>query len=150
MKVSKYFSRSEFACRCGCRFKTMDYELITNLETLADYFLHSNPEVTRIIIHINSGNRCKAYDKKIKMSIAAKKGIPYVKTKSTSQHVYGLAADFWMEYVYANGTRKKINDDHIADRLESKYIGRYGIGRYNGRTHYDIRTGSSARWDRRR
>jgi len=69
--------------------------------------------------------------------------------KKTSQHLKGVAADFWMELVYKNGKRKKISDDEIADELEKTYVAKHGIGRYKGRTHYDTRTNGPARWDNR-
>lgn len=105
--------------------------------------------VERVACHINSGYRCLWYDAKLKgMRPQDFNG------KKKSEHVWGIAADFWLEYVLverdSNGSqiRRKIDDDKIAAYLESQYIGRCGIGRYDGRTHFDVRP-SSARWDNR-
>ena len=153
--ISKRFSRKEFACPCGCGFDTVDVVLVNNLESLADDFLSKKQDstdpalnATKVIVHINSGNRCRPYDRTVKMRIAKKKGIPYVHKRSKSQHLRS-AVDFWMEYLYPGGKKVKIPDDDIADELEIVYVARNGIGRYNGRTHYDIRLGGPARWDKR-
>ena len=34
MKLNKYFHRSEFACKCGCGFDTVDTELLKVLTRL--------------------------------------------------------------------------------------------------------------------
>ena len=36
--MSKYFSRSEFSCNCGCGFDTVDFELIQMLDGLRENF----------------------------------------------------------------------------------------------------------------
>jgi len=142
--LSKRFSRSEFACPCGCGQDAVDYELIINLESLADYFEQQEPNVSRVVVHINSGNRCKAYDYQLKIDLGHDMSKP-----SKSQHLFNKASDFWMEYVYSGKTqRKRIPDDLVADKLEEFYPNKHGIGRYKGRTHYDTRTGP-ARWDNR-
>ena len=141
--LSKRFSRSEFACPCGCGMLAVDYELITNLESLGDYFESLDPDCTRVSIHINSGNRCEQYDFDMKMLNG------YEMRAKKSEHLSNLASDFWMEYVYSGKTqRKRIPDDLVADKLEELYPNKHGIGRYKGRTHYDTRTGP-ARWDNR-
>lgn len=152
------FSRSEFKCKCGnCKYDTVDHALVDGLQDVVDHFTKQEDSevVDRISATINSGNRCPAHDRAIKIKIARDKGVPFVDKPSKSQHLYSRAADFKMEYVLkrrdANGhlMRKPINDDLIADYLENKYIGRYGIGRYNGRTHFDTRSDGPARWDKR-
>ena len=146
--LTEHFSRHEFSCKCGCGFDTVDYELLMNLEELADRFMEKEPDAHRVAIHINSGNRCREHDRKIKIKQAQKAGRPFIEKKSKSQHLVGRAADFRMEYVFENG-RRKIPDDDIADLLELIYVARHGIGRYSGRTHYDTRTNGPARWDNR-
>ena len=141
--LSKRFSRSEFACPCGCGMLAVDYELITNLESLGDYFESLDPDCTRVSIHINSGNRCEQYDFDMKMLNG------YEMRAKKSEHLSNWASDFWMEYVYSGKTqRKRIPDDLVADKLEELYPNKHGIGRYKNRTHYDTRTGP-ARWDNR-
>ena len=142
-------SRSEFACRCvrpECNRTPVDFELVTAIQEMADHFLqHSDEsEVLRIAIHINSGYRCKAYDREMKL----KHGLDF-NEKKVSEHVWGIAADHWFEYVYHDGTRERIDDDIVASRYTNLYVGRCGIGRYKGRTHLDFRSGPSARWDNR-
>jgi hypothetical protein len=141
--LSKHFSRSEFACPCECGRDAVDYTLIRELESLAVYFEDENPSAERVAVHINSGNRCAAYDLEMKL----RDNIP-VKVKA-SEHIFNWAADFRMEWVYPDGSREKIPDDDIADVLELWHEGEHGIGRYNGRTHYDTRTSGPARWDNR-
>lgn len=142
--LSKRFSRSEFACRCGCGKESIDFELITNLESLGDYFESIEPDCFRVAIHINSGNRCEQYDMDMKIMNG------YEIRDKPSEHLFNWASDFWMEYVYAHTTqRKRIPDDLVADKLEEFHPNKHGIGRYRGRTHYDTRTNGPARWDNR-
>lgn len=116
--ISKNFDRSEFACKCGCGADTVDVELITVLEDLRYRFVFP--------IVINSGTRCGRHNK-------AEGG------GKNSQHLDGKAADFVVKGVQA---------DEVADCLEQLYGTKYGIGRYNGRTHLDVRS-TPARWDNR-
>ena len=132
--LSKRLSRYEFACKCGCGFDTVDVELPIALEDVADHFYDGITNVVRVVIHINSGNRCLEHNK----SVGA---------KDDSQHVFGRACDFWLEAVFPAGNREKIHDDKIADYLERQYKGQWGIGRYSNRTHLDTRTYGPARWD---
>jgi uncharacterized protein YcbK (DUF882 family) len=117
--LSKYFDRSEFKCKCGCGFDTVDHELIVVLEEIR---LRFGKPVT-----INSGCRCERHN--------AEEG-----GSKGSQHITGKAADIVVAGVHA---------DSVADHLVCKYQDKYGIGRYNGRTHIDVRS-SKARWDNRK
>lgn len=141
-KLSKRLNREEFECPCGCGFNTVDIELVVTLESLANWFeikeSNNTSKKVRVVIHINSGARC----------------IPYELSKNrkgTSQHVFGKAADFWLEFEYDRdrSTRVKIPDVLIANRLEKMIGNKNGLGRYKGRTHYDSRSGKAARWDER-
>ena len=107
--LSEHFSRSEFACRCGCGFDSISPELITVLE---DVRMHFGAPVK-----INSGCRCEKHNAKVG-------GVP------NSQHVQGIAAD-----IVVIG----INTNRVADYLERKYPDRYGVGRYSSFTHIDVR-----------
>lgn len=153
--ISPRFNRHEFACKDGCGFNTVDIELVNNLESLADIFLAKEQDntdwdlnATSVSIHINSANRCKAYDWSLKVKQSQKSGKKFEHNKKPSEHLRS-AADFWMEYIYPDGSKKKIDDDDIADELEMIYVARHGIGRYKDRTHYDIRQNGPARWDLR-
>ena len=119
MKVSDNFLRSEFACRCGCGFNTVDITLIEVLEGIRSHF---NAPVT-----ITSGNRCPEYNATIPGA------------SSKSQHAKGMAADFKVKGIHA---------DEVADYLEEKYPNWFGIERYVGRTHIDVRS-RPYRWDYR-
>ena len=114
--LSEHFNRSEFSCKCGCGQDTVDAELIRVLEDLR--------QSLRGAIMINSGCRCERHN-------ASEGGSP------GSQHIRGKAADIVVSGVDA---------DTVAECLEDKYPGKYGIGRYPGRTHIDVRSGPPARW----
>lgn len=70
--LSKNFSKSEFACSCGCGFDVPDLHLVTILQKIRDDLGTS--------MRITSGCRCKEYNRKIG-------------SKDTSQHVKGKAVD---------------------------------------------------------
>jgi uncharacterized protein YcbK (DUF882 family) len=134
MKLTKNLSREEFACPC-CGFDTIDFELVVALQDVVDHFQELFP-MFDVGIHINSGNRCHAYN-----SITPG-------ASNTSKHVQFRAADFFLYDKktgnYKTGTR--IFEGDVASYLEGKYTDTYGIGRYKGRTHLDTRT-EKARWD---
>ena len=145
--ISLHISRSEIACPCGCGFQTADHELVEGIEDLAAGFLKWNPNAVRVAAHFNSWCRCKAYDLQLKKDLAGKAGIKFVPKDKASEHLFGWATDFWMEYVYQTH-REKIPDDEIADQIELDNPDRHGVGRYVGRTHWDVRP-YAARWDNR-
>ncbi|MCW1830249.1 D-Ala-D-Ala carboxypeptidase family metallohydrolase [Enterobacter asburiae] len=107
--LSKHFSRSEFACHCGCKFDSISPELITVLEDARAHFCAP--------VKINSGYRCEKHNAKIG-------GV------TNSPHVQGIAAD-----IVVSGRTPAI----VADYLECKYPDRYGVGRYSIFTHIDVR-----------
>ena len=115
--LSPHFNREEFQCQCGCGFNTVDYELINVLEDLREHFKCS--------VHINSGCRCPAHNEA-------------VGGEDASKHMFGIAAD-----VVVNN----VSEHKVADYLEYMYPTKYGIGRYKGRTHIDIRK-EPARWSK--
>ncbi len=107
--LSGNFSRSEFACKCGCGFDTADAKLIEMLQAARDKF---GP------IRINSACRCEAHNK-------AEGGA------DTSQHKLGRAADIACE----TGTVTiralfKFFDENYTD---------CGLGVYNTFLHVDSR-----------
>lgn len=99
--LGSYFHRKEFACKCGCGFDTIDWELIDLLHQARVYF--NSP------IIINSGCRCEAYNKKIG-------------GEKNSWHVKGRAADIVV---------KGVDPDDVADYFETFNhdggLGRYNI-----------------------
>ncbi len=97
-RLSPNFKRSEFACKCGCGFDTVDSELIEALEEIRTYF--GSP------ITITSGCRCQEHNHKVG-------GNP------NSQHKRGRAADFVV---------KGVSPSDVADYAEIigvSGVGRY-------------------------
>ena len=111
-QLSKHFDRKEFVCKCGCGFSTVDAELVRVLENVREV-------LGNLPITINSGCRCKSYNKKVG-------GAP------KSFHTKGKACDF---------TVKGVAPGAVADCLEYIYPNAYGIIRYNTFTHLDVRYG---------
>jgi len=98
-RLSINFERSEFACKCGCGFDTVDTELIRILENIRNYF--NKP------VHITSACRCEAHNQ-------------FVGGSRNSQHKRGRAADIIVQ---------DIEPDDVANFAESLLtsggIGRY-------------------------
>ena len=109
MKLSEHFNRSEFACKCGCGFDTVDAELIEVLEEIRG--IYQRPVV------INSGSRCYEYNK----SVGGGKN---------SQHLLGRAAD-----IDISGTSPL----DVQSYIDGVYPDSYGLGRYSNFTHIDTR-----------
>ena len=110
-KLHTYFTRGEFACRCGCGNDTVDYELLNVLIDLRLYF--NKP------VNINSAFRC------IKHNTA-------VMGEKASYHLTGKAAD-----VYVTG----VNILDVYSYLTDKYVGKYGLILYKNKNfvHIDVR-----------
>ena len=124
--LTSHVSRHELACRCGCGFDAVDLELAGVIEDCVSHF--EAVVGHRLAVHFNSGNRCAGYNGTVNGAAAG------------SQHTKGIACDFRISGVPA---------DTVADYLEGRFPDRYGIGRYMGRTHIDVRLGM-ARWDKRK
>ena len=112
----KYFSRVEFKCQCGCGFDVVDYELGEVLDELRDHY--------QVPVTINSGCRCKAHNEAI--------GGAY-----NSTHTLGKAADVVVH---------EVPSDDVYEYLCGKYPTTFGLGKYKGRIHIDVRS-AKARWD---
>lgn len=106
---SQYFSRQEFACRCGCGGDTVDAALLQVLEDARDHFQRP--------IQVNSGFRCDAHNEK-------EGGWP------DSEHLKGKAAD-----IVVVGW----SPSEVQAYFKSKYRSTYGIGSYRTFTHIDVR-----------
>jgi len=113
--VSAHFSREEFACSCGCGFDTVDTELLTLLEVIRQYF--------DMPVTVTSGCRCPHKNEQVGGS-------------HKSRHLTGRAADIKVEGVGA---------DVVQDFIDRTWPDEYGMGRYEGWTHIDSRSGK-ARW----
>ena len=116
MKIGSHFDRSEFACKCGCGYDTVDTQLMTLLEAIRNHF---DAPVT-----INSACRCRGHNSNIG-------GSP------KSQHLYGRAADIVV---------KGHSPAEVQQVLESFMKGWGGIGLYESFTHLDTRSNGPARW----
>ena len=74
-----HFTKSEFACKCGCGFDDIDIRLVKLLEQIRSHF-GDNPLI------ITSGCRCAKHNRNVG-------GI------QGSRHVYGKASDFYIKNV---------------------------------------------------
>lgn len=123
MQLTKDFHISEFNCRDG---SPVPPELIENVRELA-----RNLQVLRDYIgepiHVNSGYRTPAYNKRIG-------GV------ANSQHVKARAAD-----IVCKSKSPKQLANIIEKLIAAHQMRQGGIGIYKGFTHYDIR-GVAARW----
>ncbi len=115
--LSKRFSRWEFACHDKCGQDTVDTKLIDILEAVRAHF--DQP------VHVNSGNRCAKYNRKVGGS-------------TRSQHLLSRAADIRVENVPAK---------LVYNFLTMRFPNRYGFGLYvrDRFVHVDSRPGK-ARW----
>ena len=99
MKLSKHFSREEFACSCGCGFDTVDVNLIRKLEKIRIHFMTP--------VTITSACRCNAHNESVNGA-------------ARSQHKLGRAAD-----IIVHG----VEPDDVADWADAEFtdggIGRY-------------------------
>ncbi len=127
--LTKNLSRSEFACRCACGFDTVDIELAPIIQDSADHF--AAVDLIDVRIDVTGPNRCVDHNK-------SEGGA------ANSQHIHGRAVDYKL---FNRATGEQIDPDRVADYLDSKYPGRFGIGRYSNRTHFDTRSNGPARWD---
>jgi uncharacterized protein YcbK (DUF882 family) len=78
MKLSKHFSRHEFACSDGCGFDTVDVATLEILEAIRTHF--------NAPLEVTSGARCVEYNASIGGA-------------ENSQHTYGRAADIQVSNV---------------------------------------------------
>lgn len=129
VQLSQNFWLSEFACSCGCGAEKRPMQL-KNLKRLVFALEKIRAKFGGKALHINSGVRCLAHNSKT----------PGASTGS--KHVTGEAADIRIDGVHP---------DKVADFAETlPEVG--GVGRYNGRTHVDVRPragGHISRWDYR-
>lgn len=123
--LTKNFSRSEFACKCGCGFDTVDYALVVLLQEVRDKLCKVKGR--EVPVHINSGCRCENYNATLPGSAVH------------SQHTYGRAADVWAEGVGSAELCLLLFSD-FNERAK-------GIGKYATWVHIDTRSGPKARWE---
>jgi uncharacterized protein YcbK (DUF882 family) len=124
MKLTANFTLREFECNDGT---TVPEKYISNVNKLA-YNLQVLRDELKKPIHINSGYRHPAYNKRIG-------GAKF------SQHLTASASDI----VVRDITPKKLART-ILKLIKQGKMNEGGVGLYNGFVHYDIR-GKKARWD---
>jgi len=124
-KISKHFSESEFACKCGC-----NTEVIVSKDLLD--LLEGMRVSLGVAIRITSGARCKSHN--IKVGGA-----------SRSWHVPRNHTLYASDITYWDSKKRDemgiLKLYVLADRL-----GASGIGLYKGRIHVDCRPEKRARW----
>lgn len=111
-----YFTRDEFACKCGCGLDTIDYEVVSACHAIR---VHFDRRVT-----VTNGSRCSAYNKQIGGAFR-------------SQHKKCRAAD-----IVVDGVPASIVQDFADENLNIGGLGRYdnfthldsrkGRARWNG------------------
>lgn len=116
MRLSENFRRSEFACRCGCGFDTVDAELLRILQDVRNHF--------GLPLTVVSGCRCAGDNARVG-------GAP------SSQHLFGRAADSYVE---------GIPPQAVYNYLEGQYPDRLGLGLSKTTVHIDVRNGPAVRW----
>lgn len=82
-----YFTRAEFACKCGCGLDTIDYETVMGCHAIREHF--GRP--TRI----NSGCRCESYN----AAIGGSPGSYHVKCRAADVEVEDVPASIVQEFV---------------------------------------------------
>jgi len=135
-QISEHFRRSEYACRCGCGFDAADKELNEVHEDLREYFTEKYGD--SVSVEITGPNRCIKHNE----TIQKKDNPEYVPFSSKSTHINGIASDLKVWIIWH---KKQVPAGEVSDYLERRYPDKYGIGRYNNRTHIDIRE-IKARW----
>jgi uncharacterized protein YcbK (DUF882 family) len=117
----KKFRRWEFECRCRkCGFDTVDAELMSVLCDLKNNFRGAR-------VFINSGCRCVEYNEAVQKSINP----DYIPYSSKSQHMLGRAVDVSVE---------GHTPSEVYAYLSSKYLNKFGIGKYLVFVHIDTRS----------
>ena len=113
--VSDNFKVREFACKDGSDVVFVSEELVDVLQDVRNFFGKA--------VVINSAYRTVQHNAAVDGS-------------KNSYHCYGMAADIVVRGVPAANVYKY---------LDEKYPNKYGIGKYSGFTHIDVRS-TKARW----
>lgn len=131
--LSKNLSRSEFSCRCGCGFDTVDIKLVEMLQSACDHFAAEYN--TKVMIDITGPNRCRSHNVFVTKNIS-----------SDSQHIYGRAADHKI-YTYTCDEWMQVPPGVVFNYYGDHYPS-CGRGLYINRVHLDSRTNGPAIWDK--
>lgn len=114
----KHFKQSEFACKDGCGFNSIDLKVVYILERIRSHFGNKPIVVT-------SGCRCAKHNK----AVGGVQG---------SRHVLGKAADFYIKGVPTNEVLAYCKQLVKQGTLRYTYTGGYKNGQMNGIIHIDI------------
>lgn len=120
--LTRNISRHEIACKCGCGFDTIDFEVVKIVQMVASHFAYLRG-VPKVVVAIHSGARCPAHNKSVGGG-------------QNSQHLHARAIDFSIEGV---------DPAVVYDFLDREFPNSLGLGKYAGFTHVDTRSGR-ARW----
>ena len=119
--LTTHFSRHEFAClgkNCCGGAAPVSYVLVEALQRLRYDIALS--------VNINSAFRCLTHNRRTKRS------------KDTSQHVLGTAADIWV---------RGMTPDELFNEVRKVYaFFNGGIGVYETFVHVDVRPNGPVRW----
>jgi len=114
--LSKYFSRHEIACKCGCGFDTMDAETLRLADEVRELAGHS--------ITPTSGCRCPRHNRRVGGG-------------RKSQHLYARAMDLPLK-------APKAIYDYLCVRYPDRYG--FGLYVAEGFIHIDTKSGKPRRW----
>tara|TARA_R110000787_G_scaffold32677_3_gene86329 strand:+ start:636 stop:1049 length:414 start_codon:yes stop_codon:yes gene_type:complete len=124
-KISKHFSESEFACKCGCNSEVIvSRDLLDLLEGLRVSLGEA--------ILVTSGARCKSHN--IKVGGA-----------TSSWHVPRNYTLYASDITYWD-SKKRGKMDILKLYVLADGFGASGLGLYDGRIHIDQRPSKRARW----
>ncbi len=114
--LSVNFDRDEFACKCGCKFDTVDSELLSILEKVRSHF--GKP------IIVTSACRCESHNK----DIGGSANSYHLKGRASDIKIIGISPKKVEEFINLNypkcglGTYKTFN--HIDSRgFKSRWKG---------------------------
>lgn len=111
----RYFKKSEFTCRCGCKGNNINMNLVEILENIRKHF--GKP------IIITSGYRCKKHNQKVG-------GV------QNSRHITGKAADFYVKGISVKELLKYTKQLQTKGAIRYTYTNNTNM---NGVVHIDIK-----------
>lgn len=114
----QHFKQSEFACKDGCGFDSIDLRVVKVLEDIRQHF-GDKPVI------VTSGCRCPKHNK----SVGGVQG---------SRHVAGKAVDFYIPSVSINDIMNYTKSLVSNGTLRYTYTGRYSNGNMQGAVHIDV------------
>jgi len=133
------FSRSEFACKCGCGFDTVDIQTVSALQFCVDSYKKTSGG-RAVSMTINCGCRCKQHNDDLRNLFNSTGGKQGENTAPNSQHIYGRAAD-----VVLIVDQVQVEPKEVSAFFATNFP-KYSIGTYSTFTHVDSRSNGPARW----